>query len=192
MNWFERNSHWVLLTLFVVLAYVTVGFLGVSALALLAGALGGASLGALLADAAIAAGLTGLLVAVEIVLAVAFVANVVRRLSFPTSDRLASLFSTLETLLPPLRDLALSRRFEPSLEEREAEIKRRYVDGELSERAFEREMRDLLADAESPGDPLDTVDQRDVAGERTAESSTTESLSGDVRSPDEHNEFERG
>jgi len=153
VNWFSRNAHWVTLALAVVVAYVTVGFLGVSALALLAGAVGGSSLGALLADAAVVVGVAALLILAELALTVAFVVNVVRRLSFPTSGRLARVFSVLETVLPPIRGLAISERFAPSLEERERAIKRRYVEGELSERGFEREMHDLLAEAE-PGSPL--------------------------------------
>ncbi|SFS01585.1 hypothetical protein SAMN05216559_2518 [Halomicrobium zhouii] len=153
MSWFSRNAHWVTLALSLVVGYVIVGFLGVSALALLAGAFGGASPGALLADAAVVVGVAGLLILAEVTLTVAFVVSVVRRLSFPTSDRAAWVFSLLETVLPPIRGLGLSERFAPSLEERERAIKRRYVEGDLSERDFEREMLDLLAEAE-PESPL--------------------------------------
>lgn len=164
MTWLERNGHWVALALFVAIAYLLVGVLGVGALGILAGALGGASLGALLADAALVLGLTVLLVVAEIALAVAFVARVVRRLSFPTSERLARTFSVLETVLPPLRDLGLSRRFEPSLAEREARVKRRYVEGELSEPAFEREMADLLEESDSGTRPVERADPLDGVG----------------------------
>lgn len=187
MSWFARNGHWVTLALAVVVAYVIVGFLGVSALALLAGAFGGASLGALLADAAVVVAVAALLTLAEFALTVAFVVSVVRRLSFPTSDRLAGVFSVLETLFPPIRGLELSRRFEPSLEERERAIKRRYVDGELSERAFEREMHDLLAESEpeSPltdhAGPLDALESTDASEDQADDSSISDLLKGERR-----------
>lgn len=189
MNWFERNYPWVMLTLAVVTAYAIVGFVGVSGVALLAGAAGGASIGALLADAAIALGVTAMLIAVELTLAVGFVVSVVRRASFPTSDRLATLFSRLELLVPSLRELALSRRFEPSLEEREQAIKHRYVDGELTETEFEREMADLLAEAEprpGPADPLDAIDSKGEDREPVGESPSTDPISSE-----NYRDFER-
>lgn len=175
MNWLERNYPWVMLALAVVLAPVIVGFPALSGVALLAGALGGASAGALLTDAALVVGVTVLLVVTELALLVSFATSLYSRLSFPTSERLSTLFGGLETVFPPLRNLALSRRFEPSLEERKAATKRRYVDGDLSEAAFEREMRDLLADADRDSldhaDPLDdldvSVEDRDRTDDRT-------------------------
>jgi len=187
VSWFARNGHWVTLALALVVAYVIVGFLGVSALALLAGVFGGASLGALLADAAVVVGVGALLVLAEVALTVAFVVNVVRRLSFPTSERLAGVFSVLETLLPPIRGLALSERFAPSLEERERAIKRRYVEGELSELGFEREMHDLLADAEpeSPlldhAGPLDALESTRGSGDPASDSTVSDLLNRERR-----------
>jgi hypothetical protein len=179
VNWLARNAHWVMLASVLAMGYLIVGFLGVSAAVLLAGALGGASLGALLTDAAIVVGVTALLVVAEVALAVAFVKNLARRLSFPTSPRLARLFATLEVVLPPLRGLELSRRLEPGLEERERAIKDRYVAGELTEREFEREMHKLLADAEpreapiDHPDPLDALDSVEEQRTRMGEAATT-------------------
>lgn len=187
VNWFARNGHWVTLALAVVVAYVTVGFLGVSALALLAGAVGGASLGALLADAAVVVGVAVLLILAQLALTVSFVVSLVRRLSFPTSERLARLFSVLEPLLPPIRDLALSERFAPTLDERERAIKRRYVDGDLSERGFEREMHDLLAEAEPEStlvdhaSPLDARESTPGSDDRGGDSRVTDLLNRERR-----------
>jgi|GEM_PF-3255028 len=164
------------LALALVVGYVIVGFLGVSALALLAGAVGGASLGAVLADAAVVVGVAALLILAEVALTVAFVVSVLRRLSFPTSERAARVFSLLETVLPPIRGLALSDRFAPSLEERERAIKRRYVEGDLSERDFEREMLDLLAEAEPESTladhtgPLDALESTRESDDRGGDS----------------------
>lgn len=192
MNWFERNHHWVLLTLAVVMGYALVGFLGVSMVALLAGAAGGASIGALLADAAIVLGITATMIVAELVLVAGFVASVVRRLSFPTNDRLARLFAGLEALVPAFRDLALSQRFQPTLEEREQEIKRRYVEGELSEWEFEREIADLLAEAEpepAPVDHADSLGSVGSTGER--EEWIGDSLARDVVRSEKHREPDR-
>lgn len=192
VNWFARNAHWVMLALFLVLAPVTVGFLGVSVLALLAGALGGASIGALLADVAMVAAVTTVLVAAEVALAVGFVVAVARRVSFPTSEPLARVFSVLETLLPPLRDLDLSDRFEPTLEERQREVKARYVDGELTEREFEREMQDLLDDTELPGAPMSDPEQFDVVEPRSEGSDRTgDSPAVDPSTAEERRETDR-
>lgn len=192
MSWLERNVHWVMLILFVVLAYVIVGFLGLSAVVLLAGAVGGASLGALLGDAAVVVGLTALMVLAEVALAVAFVKNVVQRASFPTSRRLATLCSVLETVVPPLRGLGLSRRFRPSVAERKRAIKDRYVAGELTEREFEREMADLLDEVEPEpslvrdADPLDSADPVGETSDRIDESRLR-----DLRGPESRREPER-
>jgi len=114
---------------------------------------------ALLADAAVVVGVAALLILRRTALTVAFVVNVVRRLSFPTSGRLRA-----GILGPRNRPSADSRprylravRPEPP-EERERAIKRRYVEGELSERGFEREMHDL-AEAE-PGSLPSTTPAR--------------------------------
>lgn len=148
MTWFERNGHWALLALVAVTTAAAVGTVAASSLALLAALLSGATLATLLADAAAAVALVAALVAADLVFAVALVVTVVRRASLPRSDRLASAFALLERLFPPLRGIAFSRRFEPTVEDRERALKRRYVDGELSERSFERELRALLADAD--------------------------------------------
>lgn len=167
MNWFERNVHWVVFTLFAVTSIALVGVVGVGILAILAGILGGATVGALLADVALVLGTAVLLLAIDVTLAVGLVVTVLRRASLPRSDRLATFFGLLERLVPPIRGLALSDRFAPTLEDREREIKRRYVEGTLSEPEFEREMRALLDEAE-PSPPA--TGPVDVPRERVAES----------------------
>lgn len=175
MTWIVRNRPWLLLALAVVFAPVAMGLVTASVVSLFAAALGGASAAALLVDAATVAAVLIAAVVVEALLLAGAAVSVVRRASFPTSDRLSTVFSRLEWFLPPLRDLALSRRFAPSLAEREAAVKRRYVDGDLTEAAFEREMRDLLAaadrdsldHADEPGAPAPLDARRDTAGDAT-------------------------
>ncbi len=193
MSWFDRNVHWVLLTCFVATTLAVAGVVGVGALALLAGLLGGASLGALLADAAAVLAVAVALLAADLVLATAFVVTVVRKASLPRSERLAGFFGLVEGLIPPVRLLALSDRFEPSVEERRREIKRRYVDGELSERGFEREMAELLDETEpepltvEPVGPVERADDAPGPGE----SATDDTASARDGPLDERRETER-
>lgn len=155
MTRLTRNLPWALLALFVITTGTLLGVAGVAPVVVLATLLSGSSAGAVLGNVALLAAAVAFLVAADAALAVALLVTVVRRLSFPTSPSMARTFRVLEALVPPLRGLALSERFAPSAAERRERVKRRYVEGELTEREFEREMRKLLAETEP--DPL-TVD----------------------------------
>lgn len=76
----------------------------------------------------------------------------VQSATLPQSDRLASLADRLEREYPPLRMAGLSELLappEPSAEERAeqalAELKRQYVNGEITEAEFERKVDRLVA-----------------------------------------------
>lgn len=166
---FERNYPWLLLVLAVLLAPAILTVLVAGLVAILAGAVGGASIGALLSDVTLMFAITVLLVLAEFALLASFVRSILGRAAFPTSDRLAGLFGRFETVFPPLRYLSPSDRFAPTVEERKRTVKRRYVDGELTEREFEREMAALLAEADpesAAGDHHDSLEALDSTPER--------------------------
>ena len=70
----------------------------------------------------------------------------VRRLSMPRNERLARVARGVEYVSPRARSAGLAERFEPTTEERIAELKEEYVAGEIGEQEFERRTRDLLDD----------------------------------------------
>lgn len=91
--------------------------------------------------------------------------TLVRNASLPKSARVASLAGRLEREYAPLRTLGLSDLFappEPSADERAeralADLKRQYVDGEISEAEFERKVDGLVAN--------DSIDEVRAARER--------------------------
>ncbi|MDQ2071588.1 hypothetical protein ACODNH_15050 [Haloarcula sp. NS06] len=148
MNWVRDNR---LLLLFAAVVLTTLGTVGVGIVGVVA------TLGALLGGGAVvqtfATFLLGtfLLVGVDIVFAVALVRALARRASVPKSQRVADGLSRLESIVPPLASLGLSDVFappEPTVEERHEALTRRYVDGELSEAEYERELQALLGENE--------------------------------------------
>ena len=150
MNWVKDNR---LLLLFAAVVLTTFGTVGVGIVGVVA------TLGALLGGGAVvqtfATFLLGtfLLVGVDIVFAVALVRALARQASVPKSQRVAGGLGRLESIIPPLASLGLSDVFvppEPTVEERHEALTRRYVEGELSEAEYERELQALLAEGERP------------------------------------------
>lgn len=70
--------------------------------------------------------------------------SLLRRASLPRDDRLASLVERLEGRYPMLRRFGASEKVEPTTADRKAELKEQYVEGDMSESEFEREMSQLL------------------------------------------------
>ncbi|MDL5361515.1 SHOCT domain-containing protein [Halalkalicoccus sp. NIPERK01] len=94
-----------------------------------------------------------------------FAWSLLRRVSVPRSDRLASAARRAELRVPPIGTLGLSESLsppEPTPEERAeralAELKRQYVDGEIDEREFERRVDRLVSNA--------SLDEAQAARER--------------------------
>ena len=83
---------------------------------------------------------------VALVFLAATVVSVLRAKSLPRSDRLVSIVERLEREYPILRQFDVSERVEPTTEDRRQRLKEQYVDGEISEAEFEREMQRLLDD----------------------------------------------
>lgn len=148
MNWVKDNR---LLLLFAAVVLTTLGTVGIGIVGVVA------TLGALLGGGAVvqtfATFLLGtlLLVGVDIVLSVALVRALARRASVPKNQRVAGGLGRLESIIPPLASLGLSDVFappEPTVEERHEALTRRYVEGELSEAEYERELQALLGEGE--------------------------------------------
>lgn len=74
----------------------------------------------------------------------ATVVSVLRNRAFPRDDRIASVVERLERRYPILQEFDVSKRFEPTPEERKKELKAQYVEGELSEAEFERRMEQVM------------------------------------------------
>jgi hypothetical protein len=159
MGWVRQNSHWVLFACFLLSTILTaiVGILGAVA-----------ALGALSPSAAVVAEefvlvrmleaalpyvlATVFLGILDVVFLVGTVVAVLRKASMPKSDRLAKFAKRAEDEVPVLGTFGVSDRVEPDAQYRREELKQQYVDGELSEREFERRMREVLDEDED--DPL--------------------------------------
>ena len=70
----------------------------------------------------------------------------VRRASMPRNDRLARVARRVERHYPAAREVGLSERVEPTTEDRIDELKRQYVEGEITEWEYEQRLQDLLGE----------------------------------------------
>lgn len=147
MTWLGDNR---LLLLFAAVVLTTFGAVGVGIVGVVA------TLGALLGGGAVVqtfgAFLLGtlLLAGLDIVAAVLLIRELTRRASLPKSQRAAESLARAESVLPPLASLGLSERVAPSIEDRHEELTRRYVEGEIAEDTYERELHALLGDGKAP------------------------------------------
>ncbi len=124
-----------------------VGYIGVLTVAAIVP--GGSGVDALLGAVIPAALATAVLVATFLLSAIGLAMSVGRRLSVPRSRRAADAVARVERYSDRLAAVGLSETLappEPSIEERVAALKRRYVDGDLTEREFERELRAVVAE----------------------------------------------
>jgi hypothetical protein len=145
------------------LLLVAVGYLG---LVVYTGLVTGTPLVDVLVDVAVPAVVgIGLLTAIFAVSGVGFLWVFVRNASLPRSQRVASLVGRLEREYSPVGAVGVADLLappEPSADERAeralADLKQRYVEGELSEAEFERKVDRLVAN--------DSVDEVRAARER--------------------------
>ncbi|KZX48212.1 hypothetical protein [Haloarcula sp. K1] len=159
MNWVRDNR---LLLLFAAVVLTTLGAVGLGIVGVVA------TVGALLGGGAVIQTFAGfllgtlLLVGVDIVFSVALVRALARLASVPKSQRVAGGLTRLESVVPPLASLGLADVFappEPTVKERHEALTRRYVEGDLSEAEYERELQALLGESENPdSELLDAVD----------------------------------
>ncbi|WP_424003163.1 hypothetical protein ACOZ4I_03730 [Haloarcula salina] len=154
MSWLADNR---LLLLFAAVVLTTLGAVGAAIVGVVA------TLGALLGGGAVvqtfAAFFLGtlLLAGLDVVFSVALVRELARRASLPKSRRAAAFLARAESLIPPLAALGLSERVAPSFEDRHEALTQRYVEGEITEATYERELQALLDDADAETGPLDDV-----------------------------------
>jgi hypothetical protein len=138
------NRHWLLFAATVLSGLSTVGVAIVGVLATVSVLLTGGSLiltvGAFLLGTLLLGGLT-------LVFGAALLSTLASRASLPSvprNRRASNVFHGLEAAVPPLRQLGLADRLEPTLEDRRDRLTQRYVDGELSEHQFEAALHELL------------------------------------------------
>jgi len=150
------NRHWLLFAATVLSGLSTVGVAGIGVLATVSVLVTGGSLlltvGAFLLGTLLLGGLT-------LVFAAALLSTLATRASLPSvprNQRAANVLAGLEAAVPPLGRLGLADRLEPTLEDRRAALKQRYVDGELSEHQFETALSDLLESEERREPEVDT------------------------------------
>jgi hypothetical protein len=147
-----------------------VGVFGyVAVLAVAAVVPGGSGVDALLGVVFPAVLATAALVVSFLLSVVGLVVGVGRRLSVPKSERAAEAVGRVEAYSDTLASVGLSRRLappEPTVEERLAALRERYVDGELSEQEFERRLREVVADDEAGATDVPVEPAPDVEYER--------------------------
>ncbi len=165
MSWLADRLPWLLFAGMVLSTLGAVGVAGFGFLAVVATLFTGGSL--LTVVGLWILGTVGL-VALDIVLTVAFFRTIAKRASFPTSQRAADVFGRIESVVPPLSRLGLADRFEPSVDEQRADLTERYVEGELSEAELEAELEALLGEdaGERATDVATTIEEREVELER--------------------------
>lgn len=149
------SRHWLYFSGFVLtgIALVGVGLLGVlDALSVLAGGVAASEELVVLqmlsaaAEWLVAAVVLGLL---AVVFLVATVVSVLRNTSLHRSDRLVTVVERLEDEYPILREFDAAERVEPTTEDRKQELRESYVEGEISDEEFERELDQLLEEDDS-------------------------------------------
>ncbi|USZ69026.1 SHOCT domain-containing protein [Halorussus salilacus] len=175
-----------LTSLVVIVGLTAFGLLAVAAA--LASAASGASplFVAVEAAAPFVAGLM-LVGVLSVALFVATTVAAVRRASMPRSQRLARVARLVERVSEDAREFGLAERFEPTHKERLADLKRAYVEGEMTEWEYERRLETLLVEE---GDP----DERGVGDERRRRSSPKRGRESRKRGRESRNfdrEFER-
>jgi len=193
MGRFEGRRHWLLFVALLVTTLLTVGV----------GTLGvGLALVTLVQTGSIAAGLSTLLPYVvgvvllsvlDAVLLVWTVVAALRQLSLPRDDRLAAAAERAEQL-PGLRSFGLAERFEPTDEQRREELRRQYVEGEITEAEFERRVREYV---ENPSDLATedptlarVLDEHGRTGERSESTTADDDRDGETTRDPEGRERE--
>ncbi|WP_135662961.1 SHOCT domain-containing protein [Halorhabdus rudnickae] len=86
---------------------------------------------------------------IAVLFLVATIVSVLRNTSLHRDDRLAAIVERLEHEYPLLRQFDVSKRVEPTVEDRQQQLKSQYVDGKISDEEFEREMEHLMDEERS-------------------------------------------
>lgn len=72
--------------------------------------------------------------------------SVLRTASLPRDDRLVSIVNWFEQRYPILRQFDVSKRVEPTAEDRQQHLQQQYIEGEITEAEFERKMEQIMDD----------------------------------------------
>lgn len=112
------------------------------------------------------------------------VAVALGRLSVPRGDRLAGLAARAERVVPPLRSLDLAERFEPTPEQRRADLREQYLAGEITETEFERRVAAHLEVGSPRPDATRPTPAAD--GDDDAEDDGADATARRRRSPTDH------
>jgi hypothetical protein len=148
VNWLSDNRHWLLFAGAVLSGLGTAGAAILGFVATVSTLFTGGSLVATFAPFLLGALLLG---GLTVVFTVALLVTLAKRASsaasdasFPTSQRAATVFHALESVVPGLAGFGLGDRFEPSVEERRAALTERYVAGDITESELEAELATVL------------------------------------------------
>jgi hypothetical protein len=90
----------------------------------------------------------------------ATVVSVLRSASLPRDDRLVSIVERIERRYPVLRRFDAAQRFQPTMEDRQQQLREQYVQGKISEAEFEREMTRVMD--ETPDETSQSATERSV------------------------------
>ena len=90
----------------------------------------------------------------------ATVVSVLRSASLPRNDRLVSIVERVERRYPLLRHFDVAEKVKPTMEDRQQRLREQYVQGEISETEFEREMAQVMD--ETPDEPSQSETKRNV------------------------------
>lgn len=174
MGWFRNNLLGISLVVLLVsggLLLVLLGYVGLVVYSALA--TGTPIVGILLDIAVPYLLIVASLFVVAVISGIGFVWALVRRASLPQSERLESLARRAEREYPPLETIGLSESLappKPSPEERAeqalADLKRQYVEGEISEHEFEQRVDRLVAN-ESLDEARAARERQNVLDERS-------------------------
>lgn len=90
----------------------------------------------------------------------ATVISVLRTKAPHRNEKFVPIVERLEREYPILKQFDAAEKVEPTTQERKEKITQQYVDGEISDQEFEREMEQLLGDEEDVSVPADEPENR--------------------------------
>ncbi|WP_256686290.1 SHOCT domain-containing protein [Halococcus qingdaonensis] len=175
MGWLRRHSLAISSIVLLVSSVLLAVVLGYAGLVAYSGLAAGTALASVLTELAVPyLPIVALLLVLVVVSGTVATWSALRRLSIPRSERFGTAAERIEQRYPAIDGLGISEFVsppEPTTEDALADLKRRYVAGELDEAAFERKLDRLVAN--------ESVD--DVRAERERRAVLDESSNGSGR-----------
>lgn len=168
MGWLSRHSLAISSIVLLVASVLLAVVLGYTGLVAYSGLAAGAALASVLTELAVPyLPIVALLLVTVVVSGTVATWSALRRLSIPRSERFGTAAERIEDRYPIIDGFGISEFVsppEPTTEEALADLKRRYVAGELDEAAFERKLDRLVA-TESVDDVRAERERRAVLNE---------------------------